>query len=51
MDKYNRNGTLNSDIGHFFFFFAGLLHYANMNDESLAENIVYVAIPNLLATE
>ena len=50
MDKYDRNGTLNSDIG-LFFFFAGLLYYANMNDESLAENIVYVAFPNLLATE
>lgn len=49
MDKYDRNGTLNSDIG--LFFFAGLLYYANMNDESLAENIVYVAFPNLLATE
>ena len=49
MDKYDRNGTLNSDIG--LFFLAGLLYYANMNDEFLAKNIVYVAFPNLLATE
>lgn len=38
-------------LWHRSFFLAGLLYYANMNDESLAENIVYVAFPNLLATE
>lgn len=29
----------------------GLLHYVNWNDEFLAEDLVYLALPNLLTTE